>query len=174
MIYDLRLMICDVEAEGRNAAMRAPGIADFRNATGQPASTCARAVGWRIATALRGHAPSCETKPISGCWLGVQYLTFHCSIIPAFQLQADRAKQSHFPATPGGRRNSQFVVGDGVFARKTQNTVLAYAVFWYSGILGWRPEKRGSEAQTCSDAAGPACRPQPNPHNTTAALALPV
>jgi hypothetical protein len=70
--------------------------------------------------------------------------------------------------------NSQFAVVDGVFARKTQNTVLAYAVFWYSGILGWRPEKRGSEAQTCSDAAGPACRPQPNPHNTTAALALPV
>ncbi len=29
----------------------------------------------------------------------------------------------------------QCVTGDGVFARKTQNTVLAHVVFWCSGIL---------------------------------------
>jgi hypothetical protein len=29
--------------------------------------------------------------------------------------------------------------GSGVFGRKIQNTVLAYVVFWYSGVLDWRP-----------------------------------
>jgi hypothetical protein len=29
---------------------------------------------------------------------------------------------------------------------KPHNTVLAYAVFWYSGILLWRPQKRGLPA----------------------------
>ncbi len=45
-----------------------------------------------------------------------------------------------------GRGNSHRVVGDGVFARKTQNTVLGMCgilVFLYSGILGWCPGKRG-------------------------------
>jgi hypothetical protein len=41
-----------------------------------------------------------------------------------------------------GRRDGAGT-GSRVFARKTQNTVLAYVGFWCSGILGWRPEKRG-------------------------------
>ncbi len=42
--------------------------------------------------------------------------------------------------------NPQCVARDGVFTQKTQNTVLAHVVFWCSGILGWRPERRGSGA----------------------------
>jgi hypothetical protein len=37
------------------------------------------------------------------------------------------------------------------FARKTQNTVLACVVFWCSGILGWRPEKRGFGRRKAGD-----------------------
>jgi hypothetical protein len=47
--------------------------------------------------------------------------------------------------------NSQCVGGDGVFVRKMQNTVLACVVFWCSGILGWRPEKRGFERRKAGD-----------------------
>jgi hypothetical protein len=69
-----------------------------------------------------------------------------CGLAADLRGATNRAKQSQFLATPGGRRNSLFVVGDGVFAQKIQNTVLAYVVFWCSGVLGWRPEKRGSGA----------------------------
>jgi hypothetical protein len=58
-----------------------------------------------------------------------------CGLAADLRGATNRAKQSQFLATPGGRRNSLFVVGDGVFARRIQNTVLAYVVFWCSGVL---------------------------------------
>ena len=75
-------------------------------------------------------------------WSGLQTLHVTLQTWP----KAGCTNKPNWPATPGGRRNSRFVGGDGVLARKTQNTVLAHVVFWCSGILGWRPEKRGSGA----------------------------
>ncbi len=56
----------------------------------------------------------------------------HHSSIPSFQSNADCAKRTQFPS------RTQNDMCSGVLGRKTQNTVLAYAVFWYSGVLGWR------------------------------------
>ncbi len=90
--------------------------------------------------------PPCETKPIPRFRIADSEGPRACRLGPA---RAGCTNKPNLPAAPGGRRNSLFVVGDGVFARKTQNTVLGMCgilVFWYSGILGWRPEKRGSGA----------------------------
>ena len=59
-------------------------------------------------------------------WSGLQTLHVTLQTWP----KAGCTNKPNWPATPGGRRNSRFVGGDGVLARRTQNTVLAHVVFW--------------------------------------------
>ncbi len=67
-----------------------------------------------------------------------EVLSVKCQVLS----RARRSACSHGLLTSNSRRNAdwpeaipQCVTGDGVSARKTQNTVLAHVVFWCSGIL---------------------------------------
>ncbi len=90
--------------------------------------------------------PPCETKPIPRFRIADSEGPRACHLGPA---RAGCTNKPNFPATPGG--TGEFPVRCGRWRFCAKNPEYRFGscgilVFWYSGILGWRPEKRSSGA----------------------------